>query len=93
MFHDYGRLYLDEIPYNLKCNEIDRVMTWLFTGMAAIGIIVQFLKLGIFYDLPERTYAIATYSLVLLVLGIFVMAVAAYRRSQRSALGSLKDIR
>ena len=67
--------YFDENPYALKRDEIDRVMTWLFTGMAAIGIVVQLLKLGIFYDLPEQTYGAATYSLVF-GLGIFLMAVA-----------------
>ena len=67
--------YFNENPYALKRDEIDRVMTWLFTGMAGIGIVVQFLKLAIFYDLPERSYGAATYSL-LFGLGILVMAVA-----------------
>lgn len=45
--------------------------------MAGIGIVVQFLKLAIFYDLPERSYGAATYSL-LFGLGILVMVVALF---------------
>ena len=67
--------YWNENPYALKRDEIDRVMTWLFTGMAGIGIVVQFVKLGIFYDLPERRYGATTYSLFF-GLGIIVMGVA-----------------
>jgi len=66
--------YWGENPYALKRDEIDRVMTGLFTGMAGIGIIVQFVKLGIYYDLPERSYGTATYSLFF-GSGIFVMVV------------------
>ena len=73
--------YFNENPYALKRDEIDRVMTWLFTGMAGIGIVVQFLKLAILYDLPERSYGAATYSL-LFGLGILVMVVALFAVSK-----------
>jgi hypothetical protein len=69
--------YFNENPYALKRDEIDRVMTWLFTGMAGIGIVVQFLKLAIFYDLPERSYGAAIYSLFF-GLGILIMVVALF---------------
>ena len=67
--------YWNDNPYALKRDEIDRVMTWLFTGMAGIGIVVQFVRLGVFYSLPERSYGATTYSLFF-GLGIIVMAVA-----------------
>lgn len=67
--------YFGENPYALKRDEIERAMTWLFTGLAGIGVVVQFVKLGIFYDLPERRYDTTTYSIFFGV-GILVVVVA-----------------
>ncbi|HEC12738.1 MAG TPA: hypothetical protein ENI80_05740 [Acidiferrobacteraceae bacterium] len=66
--------YWNENTYALKRDQIDHVMAWLFTGMAGIGILVQFTKLGILYDLPERSYGTATY-ITVFILGFLVMII------------------
>ena len=56
--------YFRENPYALKRDEIERITTRLFTGMAGIGIAVQFVKLAMLYDLPERNYETTTYGVL-----------------------------
>lgn len=67
--------YFNENPYALKRDEIESVMTWAFTAVAGIGMVAQFVKLGILYDLPERNYGATTYSFFF-GLGIIVVFIA-----------------
>ena len=70
---DLNMTFLGENPFAVKRDSIDKVMTWMFMGLALAGVLIQVLRL-IFDDrLAERLHGPWFYALAA-VAGVFAVA-------------------
>lgn len=70
---DLNMTFFGENPFAVKRDSIDKVMTWMFMGLALAGVLIQILRL-IFDDrLDERLHGPWFYALAA-VAGVFAVA-------------------
>lgn len=84
--------FLGENPFAIKRDAIDNVMTWIFTGLALIGLLLQIFG-EIWSDrLPSRQYTIRFYawfsvaSLLAVIAIMFVLTAIGNRIAKRTWL-------
>jgi hypothetical protein len=87
---ELNKSFWDENPFAIKRDAIDNVMTWIFTCLALVGLLLQIIG-EIFSDrFPERQYTIRFYawfsfaSLLALVAVVFFLTAIGNRIAKRT---------
>jgi len=59
-------------PFMIKADQIDNVTTWIFTGLAIIGLLIQVLKEIFGMSIPDRIHTVRYY-IFFFIIGVFAM--------------------
>lgn len=77
---ELNMMFLGENPYAVKRDIIDSTMTWVFTSLVLIGLLIQVFREILGQSMPERLYTTKFYLLffaacfVLMSLSLFLLA-------------------